>query len=98
MFQSVDLVNDRVHFLLIVLDGAYNTDGCIEPIHIGDFRCIEIVHTLPGRAVYEIISGMLVRPGCSASGRFHHLKDSVGLNRIVGEHRDTAAMLIQATR
>src|SRR5450759_1179244 len=98
MLQAMDFVDDGCNFFLIVLDRADHTDGGVESVDIGDFRGVEVIYALAGRAIDNVISRVFIRPGCAAASGFDHLEDRVGFHRVVRVNWFAVTLPVQSAR
>src|SRR6267378_649853 len=88
----MDLIEDSLNFFLIVLDRAHHADGRVQSGSVGDFGSVEVIDTMTGRTVYQVVGGMLVGPGGVSTRAFDHFEDRVALDCVVGIDRDTGAV------
>src|SRR6266850_7238350 len=98
MAESTDLVEYCLYLLQIILDGADHAVRVVESADVGNFRSVEVVHATTRRSVHQVVSGMLVCPGCMAAFGFHDFKNGIGAERAMRIQRHTIAESVPDAR
>ena len=95
MIQALNLIQDRLHLERVVLHRAHHAQRVVVAADVRDLRRVQIVHTLAGAAVHEVIGGVLVRPRGSAGVFFlDDVEHRVGADRIVRIERRAMSLRI----
>ncbi len=90
--QAVNFVENCVHFELIILYGANNTNSCVEAVVIGDFRREKVVDSVARWTVCDVIGGMLICPRGASTGRAHNFEDRVRAHRFMRKQAHALAV------